>query len=320
MKELDYTALKTVQFVAAFKIHRSEKHTDSALTIEDLVAECENFTALKMDNTDMEGSHEIHAVQKKKVKCFNCEGPHYRSTCPLLSSNTGQKMRQKPRRRSYRRKRSQCKNCYRRTPCASTPGHLSPAEIFLGRQMRTPLTLLKETAKEEGTHNVRMEEQFNRHHGAQERSYHREDRVYVRDYRPGREKWIPARVKQRYGRAVSDMLTEGGDLWRRHANQMRGEEQHWVSCENTDAFDLPFHQENRRYKDMGETITDVEDNAEDRGTANVPLPTTTQPARRRRPPSRLQVDPKMKKYATRSSQEGGVGAVEINTDLTCYTS
>ncbi|KAK6762270.1 hypothetical protein RB195_023110 [Necator americanus] len=34
--------------------------------------------------------------------------------------------------------------CYRRTPCASTPGHLSPAEVFLGRQLRTSLTLLKE--------------------------------------------------------------------------------------------------------------------------------------------------------------------------------
>ncbi|EYB87966.1 hypothetical protein Y032_0254g294 [Ancylostoma ceylanicum] len=40
--------------------------------------------------------------------------------------------------------------CYRRTPCASTSGHLPPAERFLGRQMRTPLTLLKESAKQEG--------------------------------------------------------------------------------------------------------------------------------------------------------------------------
>ncbi|KAL6731116.1 hypothetical protein Aduo_002021 [Ancylostoma duodenale] len=93
LKELDYTALKTLLFVAGLQ-------QDSALSIEDLVTECENFTALKMDNIDMEGSHEIHAVQKKKVKCFNCGGPHYKSTCPLLSSDTGQKMRQKTRRRS----------------------------------------------------------------------------------------------------------------------------------------------------------------------------------------------------------------------------
>ncbi|KAK6760950.1 hypothetical protein RB195_022139 [Necator americanus] len=63
-----------------------------------------------MDNTDMEGSHGVHVVQKKNVKCVNCGGSHYRSTSPLLFSNTGQKLRQKLRRRSNRRKRSQCKN------------------------------------------------------------------------------------------------------------------------------------------------------------------------------------------------------------------
>ena len=63
-----------------------------------------------MDSTGMEEGQDIHAVQKKTVKCYNCGGPHYRSTCPLLSSNTGQKMRQKSRRkRSHRRERNQCK-------------------------------------------------------------------------------------------------------------------------------------------------------------------------------------------------------------------
>ncbi|KAK6739427.1 hypothetical protein RB195_008112 [Necator americanus] len=120
LKELDYTALKTLKFVARLQdsslrevrlrmLCRLDTHTEDApLTME--VAEWENFTALKMDNTDMEGSHDVHVLHKKNVKCFNCGGPHYRSTCPLLSSSTGQKMRQRPRRRSNRRKKSQCKN------------------------------------------------------------------------------------------------------------------------------------------------------------------------------------------------------------------
>ncbi|EYC38281.1 hypothetical protein Y032_0727g1874 [Ancylostoma ceylanicum] len=166
--------------------------------------------------------------------------------------------------------------------------------------MRTPLTLLKESAKEEGTRNVKMEKQFNRHYGAQKRSYRMEDLVWVRDYRPGHEKWIPARVKRRYGRAVYDVLTEEDELWRRHANQMRGKEQHCVSREDTDAFDLSFHREDRRYNDVGEPITDAKDNVEDRGATTLP-PTSTRPARQRRPPNRLQVDPKMKAYTTRSS-------------------
>ncbi|RCN53269.1 hypothetical protein ANCCAN_00329 [Ancylostoma caninum] len=52
LKELDYTALKTLQFVAGLQ--------DPSLR--------ENVTARKMDNADMEGSHEIHVVRKKKVK------------------------------------------------------------------------------------------------------------------------------------------------------------------------------------------------------------------------------------------------------------
>ncbi|KHJ86137.1 hypothetical protein OESDEN_14121 [Oesophagostomum dentatum] len=62
-------------------------------------------------------------------------------------------------------------NCYRRTPGTSVPGSLSPAEIFLGRQIRTLLKLLKEPIKEKRTRNKKMEKQFNRHHGAQEESY-----------------------------------------------------------------------------------------------------------------------------------------------------
>ncbi|KHJ87675.1 hypothetical protein OESDEN_12545 [Oesophagostomum dentatum] len=51
------------------------------LTIENLVAECENITALKMDSTGMEECQDIHAVQKRKIKCYNYGGPHYRSIC-----------------------------------------------------------------------------------------------------------------------------------------------------------------------------------------------------------------------------------------------
>ncbi|KHJ98379.1 hypothetical protein OESDEN_01647 [Oesophagostomum dentatum] len=78
LKDLDYTGLKTLQFVAGLQdpslrevrlrmLHRLDTHSeDLPLTIEDLVAECENITALKMDSTGMEQCQDIHAVQKKK--------------------------------------------------------------------------------------------------------------------------------------------------------------------------------------------------------------------------------------------------------------
>ncbi|KHJ92210.1 hypothetical protein OESDEN_07906 [Oesophagostomum dentatum] len=68
LMELDYTRLKALQFVTGLQdasprqarfrmLHRLDMQSkELPLTIEDLVAECENITALKMDSTYMEKS------------------------------------------------------------------------------------------------------------------------------------------------------------------------------------------------------------------------------------------------------------------------
>ncbi|VDM73641.1 unnamed protein product [Strongylus vulgaris] len=77
MRELDYTAMKTLQFVAGLQnptllevrlrmIHRDSQADYTSLTIEDLVNERENFAALQADSTEMEGTHDIHAVKRKR--------------------------------------------------------------------------------------------------------------------------------------------------------------------------------------------------------------------------------------------------------------
>ncbi|KAK6040926.1 hypothetical protein COOONC_21569 [Cooperia oncophora] len=43
-----------------------------------------HHTVSRMDNGQYGNKHDIHAVQKKKVKCFGCGGPHFKSACPLL--------------------------------------------------------------------------------------------------------------------------------------------------------------------------------------------------------------------------------------------
>ncbi|KAK6745961.1 hypothetical protein RB195_012208 [Necator americanus] len=81
---------------------------------------------------------------------------------------------------------------------------------------------------------------------------------------------------------------------------MRAEKHRRVSCERTEASKMSFNQKDRRYHGMARTIADVNDNVKDRA-ATIVLPTTTRPARQRRPPRRLQPDLKMKTYAMRSS-------------------
>ncbi|KHJ77559.1 hypothetical protein OESDEN_22821 [Oesophagostomum dentatum] len=100
MKELDYTGLRSLQFVAGLRdpslrevrlrmLHRLDTHSEKMpLTSEDLVTECENITALKMGSTAMGECQDIRAVQNRKAKCYSCGGPHYRSTYPLLPSKT----------------------------------------------------------------------------------------------------------------------------------------------------------------------------------------------------------------------------------------
>nr|CDJ91782.1 gag-pol polyprotein [Haemonchus contortus] len=118
LKEMDYTSMKTLQFVAGLQdpslreirlrmLRRLDTQAENApLAIEDLVAVCENITALKVDNANMEGSHDVHAVQKKKVKCFKCGGPHYKTFCPLLMKQS----LKKPKSIQLRHKRNKCKD------------------------------------------------------------------------------------------------------------------------------------------------------------------------------------------------------------------
>lgn len=84
---------------------------------------------------------------------------------------------------------------YRRTPCSMLPGGQSPAEAFLGRRLRTTLSLLKPSATTgQLQHNQKMEAQFNKHHGARPKQFERGDLVWVRDHRSGHPKWSPGRV------------------------------------------------------------------------------------------------------------------------------
>nr|CDJ87606.1 Integrase domain containing protein [Haemonchus contortus] len=73
---------------------------------------------------------------------------------------------------------------YRSTPCPSGPNHLSPAENFLGRRIRTELDLMMPSPEDStGRRDTKMEDQFNRHQGAKPRHFDVDDAVYAKDYR-----------------------------------------------------------------------------------------------------------------------------------------
>ena len=103
--------------------------------------------------------------------------------------------------------------------------------------------------------------------------------IFARDAK----KWIPARVKKRYGEAVYDVLTEDNQLWRRHANQMRSGRME----RRRDPVSTTRLEEGQM--DNGMNI------AEHQATSTTSL-IPIRSSRHRRPPERLQVDPHFGMY------------------------
>ena len=101
---------------------------------------------------------------------------------------------------------------YRMTP--------NPAELMLGRKMRTPLDALRPPPTMEK--NTKMERQFNKKHGARKRTFSSGDTVIFRPTMA--HSWTPAKVLERVGAVMFTILCDDGRLLRVHINQLRPRE------------------------------------------------------------------------------------------------
>ncbi|PIO65753.1 integrase core domain protein [Teladorsagia circumcincta] len=128
---------------------------------------------------------------------------------------------------------------YRRTPCPTLSGK-SPAEVFLGRRLRSTLTLLNPSQGVlEPRRNWKMEAQFNHHLGARSRIFEPNDLVWTRNYRVGYPRWSQGRVRLCHGQCLHDVQVDG-QLWRRQANQLRPCQCKTGTTTPTDPLDLPL--------------------------------------------------------------------------------
>ena len=110
---------------------------------------------------------------------------------------------------------------YRYTPCESSPEGKSPAENFLGRQIRNKLTLLKNSTPEMSEiRDTDMENQYNRHHKAKNREFKANDSVWVKTYRGNKDFWNPGVVISKKGNTTYEVDIDG-QTHHRHANQIR---------------------------------------------------------------------------------------------------
>ncbi|CAF4186494.1 unnamed protein product [Rotaria magnacalcarata] len=134
--------------------------------------------------------------------------------------------------------------CYRTTPHSTT--NASPAELFLKRQLRTVLDLLRPNATG-ASHVTRTRYQVNFDRHTKERQFHQNDKVIVRDFRhnPNKIEWTPGVLISRQGSRIWNVQVEN-NVWRRHENQIKI--RHW-------SFDQPVILTNQT-----ETSTPTSDN------------------------------------------------------------
>nr|CDJ82258.1 RNA-directed DNA polymerase (reverse transcriptase) and Integrase domain containing protein [Haemonchus contortus] len=197
---------------------------------------------------------------------------------------------------------------YRSTPCPSGPNHLSPAENFLGRRIRTELDLIMPSSEDStGRRDTKMEDQFNKHHGAKPRHFDVDDAVFAKDYRQAKTTWTPGIIVRRLGNVMFQVRC-GNSLWTRHANQLRPRDSQPVVNQLLDVFGtIPFYKEADAIRDQptpvnGTTSTPLNPTTPDHGDAQRSTPSSTPRLRRslrtRHSPRRLMVDPKKKSYSS----------------------
>ena len=99
---------------------------------------------------------------------------------------------------------------YRTTP-NSTTGQ-TPAELFLNRQVRTRTDLSRKVFNKQSDQKTRHDK------SSSEREFALEEQVLVQNFR-GEPKWLDGTVTEQTG-PVSYKVLVGGQLWKRHIDQM----------------------------------------------------------------------------------------------------
>ena len=149
---------------------------------------------------------------------------------------------------------------YRNTAHATT--NRSPSELFLKRELRTRMDLLRPDSSVKVAEKQAEQKQQHDSHSAQ-RSYKMGDTVMARNYRKG-PKWLPGVVAEVKGPVSYLIQMKGGTLWQRHINQLRD------GIDETQLDDIPLHSDT----DNEPVITDTTELSETAATESSDTPAT----------------------------------------------
>uniref|UniRef100_A0AC34FS61 Integrase catalytic domain-containing protein n=1 Tax=Panagrolaimus sp. ES5 TaxID=591445 RepID=A0AC34FS61_9BILA len=195
---------------------------------------------------------------------------------------------------------------YHSTPSKATPGECTPAFAHLGREIRTSMDMiLPQIIGNLGPDHL-MEEQFNRKFGATTRDFQVPDNIYWRKRKDA--PWNAGSIKQKIGSKMFLVEDDFGKTHRLHLNQMIHRfaallpENEVLPADDS----VPAEQEDPDFDGVTPQATTPPSShtssAHTRTTQSTPsvtAPVNQTPrrsTRTRRPPKRLQLDPRKKSY------------------------
>jgi len=97
---------------------------------------------------------------------------------------------------------------------------ISPAELFLGRQLRCKLDLVRPQEKEEGRVEDREQDLTSERKNCI-KSFTLNGAVFWSEYKNGAVVWRPGRIVKRLGRNVWKIEDNNGKILKKHADQLK---------------------------------------------------------------------------------------------------
>jgi len=107
---------------------------------------------------------------------------------------------------------------YRITPQSTT--QMSPAELLMGRRLRSPLDLLKPNLAQR-VEKKQFQQKRNYDRCARQRTFKEGEKVYAKNFRPFGQRWLPGKIIKRTGPVSVRVELTSGQVVRRHYDQIR---------------------------------------------------------------------------------------------------